>query len=324
MVALACCLCCSKKLAKTAGDKVTSNMDKREVDGSSAQTDLKSATNTSKGLIANVNEMRSHFMTKAVPKAKMVLSHQQVLQGLSGIYAVTWPADFSGLLDILQIFAYVDIFKIIPGIECAFSTNFIGKLVIRTMLPLLLVAIFLLVGRRLNKKGDEKKKRTGDFLTNFGLLVVFLSYPGVTSAVFRFFQTKSFDLDCTTGGVVHQCTYLASDLSIETSSSTYTGMVWFAWLMIIIWPIGVPLLISVLMWSNRAKLLELKRREHILETGAYDSERWAASLAERKKLGVPINPKDEAPEPKIEGYLAKFTKKYGPSDPPATDCPQFA
>ena len=30
----------------------------------------------------------------------------------------------------------------------------------------------------------------------------------------------------------------------------------------------------------------------------------------QKKLGVPIDPKDEEPEPVIAGYLAKFTNQY--------------
>ena len=329
VTSLSCCLCGKKKLATKAGGLAQSNLDKRDAGGSTATQS--SATSTSGQVLGNLSAMQSEgsaddaspakatvstssqllgslraMQNQIVPKVKMLLSHQQVLQGLSGIYSIAWPAAFAGLLDVLQVFAYIDIFKILPGIECAVSTNFIGKLVIRTVTPLMLVGIFLVLGRSLVRRS---KVRVGDFLTNFGLLIVFMSYPGVTSAVFRFFQTKTIDLDCTTDGVTHPCVYLVADMSIETSSPTYTGMAWFAWLMILVWPVGVPTLISLLMWVNRAPLLELKRREKILGGGAYNSERWAASLAERKTLEVPIDPRDEEAEPQIKGYLAKFTRQ---------------
>ena len=51
------------------------------------------------------------------------------------------------------------------------------------------------------------------------------------------------------------------------NSNAYQGMYPFAVIMIAVWPIGVPLTIATLLWRDRAKLLEARRREKVLAPG---------------------------------------------------------
>ena len=176
---------------------------------------------------------------------------------------------------------------------------------VQTLLPLLAVAVLVLAGRRATLHGNDA---TGHLLINGGVLLIFLSYPSITQSVFRFFQTKVFDGD--------YGTFLIADMSVDVSSEAYRGMVAFAIAAVVIWPFGVPIAITLLLWRSRAPLLEIRRRETILR-GVYDLDRWEAHVA-AKRAGLTLgrstgedlkDPRDEV-ELVVEGYLWSLTESY--------------
>ena len=50
------------------------------------------------------------------------------------------------------------------------------------------------------------------------------------------------------------CRYLAIDYSVECGSERYNNMAVYAYIMIAVYPIGVPLFFFVLLWRNRYNL----------------------------------------------------------------------
>ena len=130
-----------------------------------------------------------------------------------------------------------------------FETNYLSLLVVRTVVPLVMVIVLILSGRRALRRGHAA---TGHMLFNGGVLLVFLLYPNITQTVFKFFQVKPFD--------GNYGTYMMADYAVDANGAAYQNMVPFAVAAIGIWPVGVPLVIAGLLWRARAPLLEIQRR----------------------------------------------------------------
>ena len=194
-----------------------------------------------------------------------------------------------------QIFNF-DIISIMP-LECVFPYNFLSALIVRTLVPLVLVAVLLMAGRHARRRGAEA---WGYLLTNGGVVLVFLCYPSITQVVFKFFQVKQFDGD--------YGSFLVADYSIDANGSAYKAMAPFATTMIFVWPIGVPVIIAVLLWRSRPVLLEIRRREKVLGGACYDGLAWEAHVAERRRLGEFDSADDSSLE--VEGYLWSLTESY--------------
>ena len=78
------------------------------------------------------------------------------------------------------------------------------------------------------------------------ILVVYVFLPVASRTIFGLFQCEAFD-----GGYK----MLVADYSVSCNTDTYTLMYSFAITMLIIWPVGVPLCFSVILFSNRTALV---------------------------------------------------------------------
>ena len=102
-------------------------------------------------------------------------------------------------------------------------------------------------------------------------------------------------------------TFLVADYSIDVNGSAYQRMTPFAVIMIFVWPVGVPLFITVLLWRNRRTLLEARRREKIIGTyDGYNNGTWFDHLAKVEAMGGTCDQRDKE-ELEIGGYLFSLT-----------------
>ena len=236
------------------------------------------------------------FMSSLIIKLKILTAHQQVLQGLAGVFRIRWPAAFKHLLAYLRVFQF-DVISIAP-IECIIPYDFLSALVVRTLVPLVLVILLVGTGQRALVSGYEA---LGYVLFNGGFLLTFLCYPSITQTVFRFFQRQSFD--------GNYGTYLIADYSVDTNGDAYKTMTPYAISMVCVWPFGVPLIIAILLWRSRAPLLEIRRRERLMAgVDAYNGQQWATHLSQRPGGGA-RDARDEK-ELVVEGYLWSLTESY--------------
>ena len=201
----------------------------------------------------------------------------------------------SPLVSYLKIFNF-DFINLVQ-LECVWRYNFLSALVLRTLVPLAIVGILVFLGHRSLRRGNEGM---GYGLFNFGVLLIFIFYPGVTQMCFRFFQTHPFDGD--------YGTFLIADYSVNVSGDAYQAMRPFAVAMVVVWPFGVPVMIAFLLWRALAPLQEIRRRERILGN-VYDGDCWKEHVEERRRIGDQIQARDEA-EPVVEGYLWSLTESY--------------
>ena len=250
-------------------------------------------------------QMAQRVLTSAIVKLKIFTSFQQVLQGLAGVFQISWPAAFKELLSWLSVFNF-DFLSILP-IDCVLPYNYISGLYVRTLVPLGAVVLLVLSGRWALRRGKEG---LGYLLFNGGVVLTFLCYPAITRSVFRFFQRHQFD---GTYG-----TFLSADYAIRADASpeawAYNATLPFAVIMIFVWPIGVPALILVLLWRSRTSLLEIRRREVLLPASgggvpSYDGDTWAEHVAQSGRGGGASDARDVA-EVSVEGYLWSLTESY--------------
>jgi len=214
---------------------------------------------------------------------------------LSGVFRIDWPPEFTAWLAYLKIFNF-DFINMVQ-LECVWRYNFLSALVLRTVLPLAVVGTLVFLGQRALRRGNESM---GYGLFNFGVLLIFIFYPGVTQMCFRFFQTHPFDGD--------YGTFLVADYSVNISGEAYQAMTPFAIVMVVVWPFGVPVMIAFLLWRAIAPLQEIRRRERILGN-VYDGDCWKEHIEERRSIGDKIQARDET-EPIVEGYLWSLTESY--------------
>ena len=240
-------------------------------------------------------EMSQRIISSTLTKVKIFTAHQQVLQGLAGVFQITWPPAFTEAMAYLKVFNF-DFISILP-IDCIFPYNFLSALVVRTVAPLVLVAILSLLGRSARRHSREA---LGYLLTNGGIVLIFMVYPSVTQQCFRFFQIHNFD------GSYGR--FLSADYSVNVEGAAYKAMTPFAIAMVAVWPFGVPITIAILLWRSRTPLLEARRREQIVG-GVYDEARWLAHVASRKQAGEQVDAVDEVGVD-VEGFLWSLTESY--------------
>ena len=151
----------------------------------------------------------------------------------------------------------------------------------------------------------------------WAFMIIFLIYPSTSSTVLFYFQCTPVE-----GGL----SYLRADFSIDCNSSQYTTWLIYAWAMVFVYPIGVPLLYWLLLMSHGDKLraiegveilqAKLKQAEeaeafhHSHDAGLGDSAhhehgqiRHANIVSRIAELGVEL----EMGKAALPGYLNKLT-----------------
>eukprot|EP01051_Picozoa_sp_SAG22_P010826 SAG22_NODE_996_length_6115_cov_59.761303_1_plen_1780_part_01 len=81
---------------------------------------------------------------------------------------------------------------------------------------------------------------------NISMLVVFLTYPAVSSTIFTMFSCRELDM---------RQSYHVYDTSIDCNGSTYLSVYVVAFILLILLPVGIPIAYAVLLYKNRALFL---------------------------------------------------------------------
>ena len=189
-----------------------------------------------------------------------------MLQGQSFVYSASaypslrYPpmyAQLCELLDGLQL----DVLQMLP-LGCVFPVSFHASMLARTLLPLVLIAVLRII------QALARSAAVKDACGSTAFFIIFLVYPGCSMKVFSTLQCVPID-DGTR--------WLRADLSINCDAPTHQIMTVYAWAMVVIYPIGVPVYFAVQMWLTRRQLAELQRLEKRAE--AHQSLRKTAASA---------------------------------------------
>ena len=151
----------------------------------------------------------------------------------------------------------LDLFNAAP-IGCIVNITFHEIFLARTIIPLVFIVFLKLVpviGPKLKKKSGSAadSKEAFDGFETAAFFVMFLVYPSCSQYVFAMWQCVEVD-DGTS--------WLRRDFSIDCASPKHIIMSWVAWVMLVVYPLGIPAYFAyTMLWQHGAGLDELQRLE---------------------------------------------------------------
>ncbi|CAN0122023.1 unnamed protein product [Ectocarpus sp. 6 AP-2014] len=177
---------------------------------------------------------------------KIVIVSWQILTQFASAANVVYPGVYQQFLDGLKVFGFDLGWLLSAG--CVLDIDFHGRLLAATIGPIF--AVLLLAGTyaaatRINREADEKLQIIWDKHVFVFLLLTFLVYSSVSSTVF-----KTFACDELEDGK----NYLRTDYRIECDSSKHKVFQVYAGFMILLYPLGIPMLYSIMLFRDREVL----------------------------------------------------------------------
>eukprot|EP01113_Clastostelium_recurvatum_P014143 TRINITY_DN1765_c0_g1_i2.p1 TRINITY_DN1765_c0_g1~~TRINITY_DN1765_c0_g1_i2.p1 ORF type:complete len:964 (+),score=147.57 TRINITY_DN1765_c0_g1_i2:363-3254(+) len=178
---------------------------------------------------------------------KILLNHLQVLSMLSAVGAL-WAEPFEGVLRASGVFSFFDMRLI--STDCIVEFGFYYRFGFYVLIPLLTFIIstivhFFIYLYFLIRKVKTKAEARHAVITQFVLSVVmvnFILYPAISLKVLEVFSCRE----------IGKLQYLTSDPSIVCEGSTYQFWTAVAYVMLIVFCMGLPLgLFGVLYYTRR-------------------------------------------------------------------------
>ncbi|CAM9655567.1 unnamed protein product [Ectocarpus fasciculatus] len=181
---------------------------------------------------------------------KIVIVSWQILTQFASAANVVYPGVYQQFLDGLKVFGFDLGWLLSAG--CVLDMDFHGRLLAATIGPIF--AVLLLAGTyaaatRINRGAKETLRVIWDKHVFVFLLLTFLVYSSVSSTLFKAFACDELD-----GGK----NYLRTDYRIECDSSKHKLFQLYAGFMILLYPIGIPVLYGVLLFRDREVLKQDK------------------------------------------------------------------
>eukprot|EP00478_Filoreta_tenera_P000012 GABV01000012.1.p1 GENE.GABV01000012.1~~GABV01000012.1.p1 ORF type:complete len:952 (-),score=191.12 GABV01000012.1:28-2883(-) len=190
-------------------------------------------------------------------KLKIVVSFMQVISLMMVMLETPWPTSFKWLLSLFSPLNF-DVLQFSLA-EC-FQDGYIShytRLMALTLIPIfifLAVAVFYYFPKKkqigpFRPKGDtplERNLKTRRALQKFWRIATFamyLIYPGVSAMILRTFVCKNVDGK----------DFLLTDVLTECYTSEWQGYASWAWLMILVYPVGIPAFLLWRMYRSRSQ-----------------------------------------------------------------------
>ena len=185
-------------------------------------------------------------------KVKLLIGFVQCLSFIpSTLSMVPWPDTFVDLSRILQL-ASIDVFSAFGNL-CDFSTRFSQKFVAQmVILPfgigisvvayLLVVIVLSRLSPDMVRQTTKESLRTRLFELNF--LVVYTLYTSVSTSIFRLFDCQE----------VQGSWYLSADFTMKCFGPEWNSLMAVAVLGVIVYTIGIPFVLFVLLRRSRHHL----------------------------------------------------------------------
>jgi hypothetical protein len=130
------------------------------------------------------------------------------------------------------------------------SVSFFERFLIHMMLPIgcaLAVVLALVVARSCTAKTDRAKRvRIQETVSKILIMVILLLFPGLSTKIFQVWK-------CTTvNGLEGE--FLVQDYSIKCNEGEHVTFVLLAGSFLLVYIVGIPFTMFVLMWRNRKSL----------------------------------------------------------------------
>jgi len=197
----------------------------------------------------------AHAMRSLTTKMRITLSFLQVQALLPLSFSIVFPDVFRAFLSLFDVLN----FRIFVGVsgDCVADLNYYSGLLVTTIGPIILVALLraarsslsLIIAFRSSAKAMKLMQEKFDYLT---LMLIFLVLPGATTTTVLTFLCEKLDTGGDPGLDEDDKEYLVQDYSVECNTPEHHAFRVYAAAMIILYPVGVPLLFAWLLVLRRS------------------------------------------------------------------------
>ncbi|CAM9644386.1 unnamed protein product [Ectocarpus sp. 13 AM-2016] len=203
-------------------------------------------------------------------KLKILVVVWQILSVFPSITAVDFPPAYARFLSWIDMLSF-DLGHVLSA-SCVFPVmNFYQSLLVTTLGPLgvamVLVLTYWIAKRRARAESAGSLKRRAAWSRHVaaGLLLSFLVFISTSTMAFKTFACDD--------EAVEGESYLRADYSIQCHTDKHTWYKVYAGVMIMVYPVGIPILYAFILWQNRESL------NPRVETGAVVNPRADGSTA---------------------------------------------
>jgi hypothetical protein len=199
------------------------------------------------------------------PKFKVAMAFYQVVSVLDSTYSVRMPPSYTRWMNVFDVIGFKWEDLLIP--DGCLTSGFVGKLLTTALGPLAAIAMaFLLSVAAASKRAG--KESVGRALmrgllnaTPFALLVTFCFVPSVSASIFASWSCEPYGsvdavaiMDATEREETIE--YLRKDLGVVChDSDEHKRILTVAYVLMVLWPIGVWVLYAVLSYEIRRPIL---------------------------------------------------------------------
>ncbi|CAM9755964.1 unnamed protein product [Ectocarpus fasciculatus] len=184
---------------------------------------------------------------------KIIVVVWQILTQFAAAANVSYPGVYQDFLNAISIIN-LDLGSVLSA-GCLWSEiDFHGRLLVSTVWPLIVVGFLSMTyWIAMRRTGETAEKAAGAVETirrkhqTVLLLLTFLVYSSVSSMVFQTFACERLD-----DGIE----YLRADYSIQCADAKHKAFEAYAGVMIMVYPVGIPLLYAVQLFQHRGVLAD--------------------------------------------------------------------
>jgi len=246
----------AKHLAQKA---VTEGVVKGTIQGAAGTVTITEANNlaTLAAVGATVGATVASVVNSLGVKIRILISLSQVVSQLDVIFDISYPAFYTTILEGLKnINIQVNLLPF--GCVLPLLDNFIFDLVLKTATPIILVLLLSFASTVLRACSATF---LADACSDLWFFIIFLVYPSCSSITFMFFMRETYNQP----GEVYM-DLMRADRSIDREGEFYQGFTVYAVVMLILYPIGVPLFYGLMFHLERHQLQEMRHIELTRET----------------------------------------------------------
>lgn len=214
---------------------------------------------------------------KMMPAIRTAIGLTQVLGGMSFSCDIKYPPMFTNLLSQLKVL-HIDVWSILPFgciSEFTYYSTFYGQTITPPLVLIMMYIVHRLRKSKLTPQIDPPdlgiQEEHDELLAsslNICFTFVFLIYPAVSQTVFMAFIPQQVD---------ENEIWLMADFQINYDTLTHLALLTNAAIMVLVYPIGFPLLIFFWLFSNREELKKDGSATRVAFdplVGAYSLEHW--------------------------------------------------
>ena len=219
-------------------------------------------------------------VNKMFGQAKILMSLVQIVASmpfvLTGVHFSPFFKSMANAFGVVTL----DVLALTSPFGCEYSVRFFDRLIVHLLLPvacLLSIGLAVATVRACVSKSNahETQMKINQAVSKIIVLIILLIFPGLSTRLFSVFKCQSFP------GIEGSISLLVADYSVNCNEAEYHMFAAVATVFVFVYIAGIPLVMFLLLWTNKKHLHNVDSDKHLLVKNAlgdlymqYEPEYW--------------------------------------------------